>query len=146
MLIDFDKKKTLLLPPINHSRGLTIILSGLAKGADTLAVKYANEHIFYRLRDDGRISGLVGIFDVAIPYNDFTKHLLGTNLTHRNFLNIGFRQTDRKFYLIFRTCKERGYAHPFPFFLLQLLNVRCASLQRSSHILPCSTWQNTTGH
>ena len=43
MLIDFDKK-TLLLPPINHSRGLTIILSGLAKGADTLAVKYANEH------------------------------------------------------------------------------------------------------
>ena len=84
MLIDFDKK-TLLLPPINHSRGLTIILSGLAKGADTLAVKYANEHIFYRLRDDGRISGLVGIFDVAIPYNDFTKHLLGTKLDPPQF-------------------------------------------------------------
>ena len=42
-------KKTLLLPPINHSRGLTIILSGLAKGADTLAVKYANEHNYQRL-------------------------------------------------------------------------------------------------
>ena len=84
MLIDFDKK-TLLLPPINHSRGLTIILSGLAKGADTLAVKYANEHIFYRVRNDGRISGLVGIFDVAIPYNDYTKHLLGTKLDPPQF-------------------------------------------------------------
>ena len=45
MLIYFDKK-TLLLPPINHSRGLTIILSGLAKGADTLAVRYADEQDF----------------------------------------------------------------------------------------------------
>ena len=42
MLIDLTKNVT--LPPINHSRGLTIILSGLAKGADTLAVRYANEH------------------------------------------------------------------------------------------------------
>ena len=43
MLIDFDKKN-FTFAPINHSRGLTIILSGLAKGADTLAIRYADEH------------------------------------------------------------------------------------------------------
>ena len=73
------------MPPINHSRGLTIILSGLAKGADTLALQYANEPIFYRVRNDGRISGLVGIYDVAIPYNDYTKHLFGTKLDPPQF-------------------------------------------------------------
>ena len=40
---------------------------------------------FYRLRNDGRISGLVGIFDVEIPYNDYTKHLFGTKLDPPQF-------------------------------------------------------------
>ena len=40
---------------------------------------------FYRVRNDGRISGLVGIYDVAIPYNDYTKHLLGTKLDPPQF-------------------------------------------------------------
>ena len=52
------------MPPINHSRGLTIILSGLAKGADTLAVRYADEHGYACLgytADWGRYGKSAGI-------------------------------------------------------------------------------------
>ena len=49
-----------------------------------------SEDIFYLLRNDGRISGISGIWDVAVPYNSWTAHIIGTHLPPPPFFQYWF--------------------------------------------------------
>lgn len=49
-----------------------------------------SEDIFYLLRLDGRISGISGIWDVAVPYNSWTAHIIGTHLPPPPFFQYWF--------------------------------------------------------